>query len=102
MGFRSTAVLLFATILHHFVRLRANATPTSRAQAAYVQDYARRCSRIARAFSVGKSAQGAELWALELGVSRGEDVPKPRFKYLVRSKAVGRLPESTAEAQRVA
>ena len=73
--------------------------PLPHAQAAYVQDYAQRCSRIARAFSIGKSAQGTELWALELGVSRGEDVAKPRFKYLVRPRAVGRLPESSAEGR---
>ena len=53
-------------------------------QAAYIHNYAQRCSPIARAFSIGKSVHGAELWVLELGVSRGQDVPKPRFKYLVR------------------
>jgi hypothetical protein len=64
--------------------------PTSHpcAQAAYVHDYARRCSQIARAFSIGKSVRGADLWVLELGAARGQDVAKPRFKYLVQSRMV--------------
>ena len=62
---------------------RSWSEPRPHMQAAYVHDYARRCSRIARVFSTGKSVRGADLWVLELGASRGQDVAKPRFKYLV-------------------
>ena len=76
--------------LHYNAGHLSKVMPTAHpcAQAAYVHDYARRCSRIARAFSIGKSVHGADLWVLELGASRGQDVGKPRFKYLVRRRVV--------------
>lgn len=45
---------------------------------------------MARSFSIGRSAEGAELWVLELGLSPGNQAPKPHFKYLVRAKPARR------------
>ncbi len=47
-----------------------------------MHDFARRCSKIARVFSIGKSAEGRELWALEIASSPGHEQAKPRAKYV--------------------
>ena len=57
-------------------------TPSWYVQAEHMHDYARRCSRIARVFSIGKSAEGRELWALEIAAAPGLEQAKPRAKYV--------------------
>lgn len=51
-------------------------------QAEHMHDFARRCSKIARVFSIGKSAEGRDLWALEIASSPGLEQAKPRAKYV--------------------
>ena len=51
-------------------------------QAEHMHDIARRCSSMARVFSIGKSAEGRELWALEIAAAPGLEQAKPRAKYV--------------------
>lgn len=47
-----------------------------------MHDYARRCSSIAQTLSIGKSAEGRELWAIEIAATPGLEQAKPRAKYV--------------------
>jgi hypothetical protein len=45
-------------------------------------DYVRRCSKIARRFSIGKSVMGVDLWVMEIAANPGQVEAKPNFKYV--------------------
>ncbi len=47
-----------------------------------MRGYAERCSAISRLFSVGKSVEGRDLWALEISSRPGLEQAKPSFKYV--------------------
>ncbi len=47
-----------------------------------MHDFARRCSSIAQVFSIGKSGEGRDLWALEIATNPGLEQAKPRAKYV--------------------
>ena len=51
-------------------------------QAQHMHDFAKRCSAIARVFSIGKSAEGRELWTMEIAATPGFEQAKPRVKYV--------------------
>ena len=48
----------------------------------HMQSFVKRCSSIARLFSIGKSAQGRELWALEISSAPGKQQAKPNVRYV--------------------
>ena len=47
-----------------------------------MQNFTGRCGAISTMFSIGKSAHGAEMWAVEISNHPGIEEPKPRFKYV--------------------
>ena len=47
-----------------------------------MHDFAKRCSAIARVFSIGKSAEGRDLWTLEIAATPGFEQAKPQVKYV--------------------
>ena len=47
-----------------------------------MHDLARRCSDVVRLYSIGRSAEGRELWALEVSDSPGRLEPEPNAKYV--------------------
>ncbi|KAF8071164.1 SOL1 [Scenedesmus sp. PABB004] len=49
---------------------------------AWIKDYTSRCASISRAFSIGRSVKGAELWVLEIAERPGVREAKPNFKYV--------------------
>lgn len=50
--------------------------------AAWSLDFTRRCSNIARRFSIGKSVKGTDLWVVEIAANPGKVEAKPNFKYV--------------------
>lgn len=55
---------------------------SSPVQEAHMRGYVERCSAISRLFSVGKSVEGRDLWALEISSRPGLEQAKPSFKYV--------------------
>ena len=51
-------------------------------QAQHMQGFVKRCSSIARMFSIGRSAHGRELWALEISRSPGQQEAKPNVRFV--------------------
>ncbi len=47
-----------------------------------MRGYVERCSAISRLFSIGKSVEGRDLWALEISTRPGLEQAKPSFKYV--------------------
>lgn len=50
--------------------------------AAWTLEFATRCSRLAKRYSIGVSREGRRLWALELSSSPGAVEAKPAFRYV--------------------
>ena len=51
-------------------------------QAEHMHGFVKRCSSIARVFSIGKSGEGRALWVLEIAATPGLEQAKPRAKYV--------------------
>ncbi|CAL8464154.1 g3689 [Coccomyxa elongata] len=49
---------------------------------AHMRGYVERCSAISRLFSIGRSVEGRDLWALEISNRPGLEQAKPSFKYV--------------------
>ena len=47
-----------------------------------MQGFVKRCSSIARMFSIGRSARGREMWALEISRSHGQQEAKPNVRFV--------------------
>lgn len=47
-----------------------------------MDEYVHRCAPIARKFSIGRSAAGRELWALEISNAPGTAEAEPNFKFV--------------------
>lgn len=47
-----------------------------------MRGFVRRCSHLARLFSVGQSVHGRDLWVLEISTKPGLEEAKPRAKYV--------------------
>ena len=47
-----------------------------------MDEFVARCGAISRKISVGKSAAGTDMWALEISDKPGVDEPEPKFKYV--------------------
>ncbi len=47
-----------------------------------MRGYVKRCSHLARMFSVGQSVHGRDLWVLEVSTKPGLEEAKPRVKYV--------------------
>ena len=54
----------------------------TRAQTARLHELSRRCSPVARLTSIGKSVEGSDLWALEIGDKAMAHLPRPAFRYV--------------------
>ncbi|KAK9814699.1 hypothetical protein WJX72_010093 [[Myrmecia] bisecta] len=50
--------------------------------AEHMHSFAKRCSTIARTFSLGKSVEGQDMWVLEISDHPGEVEAKPNVKYV--------------------
>jgi carboxypeptidase D len=60
---------------------------------AFMHDMATRYSNISRVFSLGKSVQGRELWAIQISDNPGVNEAEPEFKYIANmlgDETVGR------------
>lgn len=51
-------------------------------QVEHMHGFAKRCSSIARIFSIGKSGEGGDLWVLEIAATPGLEQAKPWAKYV--------------------
>ena len=47
-----------------------------------LHDLARRCAEVVRLYTIGRSVQGRELWALEVADAPGRLEAKPNVKYV--------------------
>ena len=47
-----------------------------------MRGYVDRCGHIAQKFSIGKSKQNREMWALELSTNPGATEAKPNARYI--------------------
>jgi len=60
---------------------------------AFMQDMATKYPNISRVFSIGKSVQGRELWAIQISDNAGVNEAEPEFKYIANmhgDEVVGR------------
>ena len=60
----------------------ARIVKTLHMQEAHMRGFVKRCSHMARMFSIGTSAHGRDLWALELSEKPGLAEAKPNAKYV--------------------
>lgn len=51
-------------------------------QEMYMQEFVDRCGHMARMFSIGKSKQNRDMWALELSNNPGATEAKPNARYI--------------------
>ncbi|XXG56134.1 hypothetical protein AAC387_Pa03g3631 [Persea americana] len=47
-----------------------------------VKDFGRRCNRISKIYSIGKSVKGIPLWVIEISDKPGKEEPEPAFKFI--------------------
>eukprot|EP00884_Botryococcus_braunii_P009660 jgi/Botrbrau1/18696/Bobra.0386s0022.1 len=68
--------------LDPYVARALNSYLSNDALAEHMHDFAKRCKNISRIFSIGKSAKGLDLWALEISSMPGHLEAKPNVKYV--------------------
>ena len=82
MGVLRSCALLFLALVVRAGRTTPLSYLNNTALEQHLAEYATRCSHMSRLVSIGQSASGKNLWALELSDKPGTPEAEPSFKYV--------------------